>query len=305
MSVRIGISPIAWQNDDLPDLTAAYTMEQALREAREIGYAGVERGRRMPADTEGLRAYLDRFDIALCGGWCSGNLMVNSVAEEIAAVRAQVAQFVALDAPCLVYAECSNTVQGQIGTPLGARPKLSRAEIGSYGAKLTELAKWMEGEGLMMAYHHHMGSMIEDQDDIDALMAGSGPEVTLLYDTGHLLFGGADVLGTLERWGDRVRHVHYKDVRAGVVADIRARGGSFLDAVIAGAFTVPGDPKGAIDFRAVTDRLEDMGYDGWIVVEAEQDPARADPRDYSAMGYRHILECCAAAGLAVAPRATA
>lgn len=299
MSVRIGISPIAWQNDDLPDLTAAFTMEQALKEAREIGYTGVERGRRMPQDTEGLRAYLDRYDIALCGGWCSGNLMRNSVREEIEAVRAQVAQFVALGAPCLVYAECSNTVQGDIGTPVNARPKLSRGEITAYAVKLTELAKWMADEGMVLAYHHHMGSMIEDEADIDALMEGSGPEVTLLYDTGHLKFGGADVLGTLRKWGHRVRHVHYKDVREGVTQAVRAENRSFLDAVIAGAFTVPGDPEGSIDFRSVTQELAKMGYSGWIVVEAEQDPAKAPPFDYSKTGFEHIVRLCREAGLSI------
>ncbi|RZV99181.1 MAG: myo-inosose-2 dehydratase, partial [Rhodobacteraceae bacterium] len=155
MRVKIGISPIAWQNDDLPDLTAAYSMEQALREAREIGYTGVERGRRMPQDTEGLRSYLEANDIALCGGWCSGALMERSVAEEIEAVRAQVAQFVALKSPCLVYAECSNTVQGDIGVPVNDRPKLSRDEIRVYAGKLSELAKWMDGQGMVLAYHHH------------------------------------------------------------------------------------------------------------------------------------------------------
>jgi inosose dehydratase len=299
MSVRIGISPIAWQNDDLPDLTAAFTMEQALREAREIGYTGVERGRRMPQDTEGLRAYLDRYDIALCGGWCSGNLMRNSVKEEIAAVRGQVAQFVALDAPCLVYAECSNTVQGDIGTPVNDRPKLSRAEVKAYAAKLSDLAKWMRDEGMVLAYHHHMGSMIEDEADIDALMEGSSPEVTLLYDTGHLRFGGADVMGTLRKWGDRVHHVHFKDVREDVTQAVRAERKSFLDAVIAGAFTVPGDPEGSIDFRAVTGELAKMGYSGWIVVEAEQDPAKAPPYAYSKMGYDHIVTLCRGAGLTV------
>ena len=299
MAVKIGISPIAWQNDDLPDLTAAYTMEQALREAREIGYTGVERGRRMPQDTEGLRAYLEAADIALCGGWCSGNLMVNSVADEIEAVRQQVEQFVALQSPCLVYAECSNTVQGAIGTPVNNRPKLSRAEVTAYAAKLSELAKWMADQGMVLAYHHHMGSMIEDQDDIDALMAGSSPEVTLLFDTGHLQFGGADVMGTLDRWGDRVPHVHFKDVRADVAARIRAEDKSFLDGVIAGAFTVPGDPEGCIDFQAVTDRLKAMGYAGWIVVEAEQDPAKAPPYDYSRMGYEHIKTICATSGLRI------
>jgi len=299
MAVKIGISPIAWQNDDLPDLTAAYTMEQALSEAREIGYTGVERGRRMPHDTEGLRDYLRTHDIALCGGWCSGNLMADDVATEIGNVRQQVAQFVALGAPCLVYAECSNTVQGDIGTPVANRPKLTRDEIAGYGARLTELARWMADQGMVLAYHHHMGSMIEDGEDIDWLMEGTGPEVTLLYDTGHLRFGGADVMGVLDRWGDRISHVHFKDVRADVTALMRAENRSFLDAVIAGAFTVPGDPDGSIDFQQVADRLRAMDYSGWIVVEAEQDPARADPKTYSRMGYDHIVDICTRSGLTI------
>lgn len=301
MSVKIGISPIAWQNDDLPDLTAAYTMEQALKEAREIGYTGVERGRRMPADTEGLRAYLDKYDLALCGGWCSGQLLARSVKDEIAAVSQQVDQFVALGSPCLVYAECSNTVQGDIDTPVNDRPKLSRDEVHAYAKKLSELATWMAGRGMPLAYHHHMGSFIEDGDDIDWLMEASAPEVHLLYDTGHLLFGGADVLGVLERWGERVLHVHFKDVRPDVVRDVRETRKSFLQAVIDGAFTVPGD--GCIDFQSVADRLKRMDYSGWIVVEAEQDPAKAPPYEYSKTGYDHIVKVCRKAGLAIAGRA--
>ena len=297
MSVKIGISPIAWQNDDLPDLTAAYTMEQALKEAREIGYVGVERGRRMPQDTKGLRLFLERFDIALCGGWCSGNLLVADVATERAAIAQQVGQFAALDAPCIVYAECSNTVQGQIGVPVNDRPKLSRDGVHAYGRKLTELAKWTADQGVTLSYHHHMGGFIEDQDDIDWLMESSGPEVTLCFDTGHLVFGGGDIATTMDRWGDRIRHVHFKDIRADVVRDVRENNKSFLDGVVAGAFTVPGD--GVIDFQDVADRLKAMNYNGWIVVEAEQDPAKAPPYDYSKMGYQHILRVCAAAGLSV------
>ncbi len=299
MSVQIGISPIAWQNDDLPDLTAGFTMEQALKEAREIGYTGVERGQRMPQDTEGLRVYLDRYDIALCGGWCSGNLLVNDVAAERDAVRQQVEQFIALGSPCIVYAECSNTVQGEIGTPVNNRPKLSRDEVSAYAAKLTELAKWMAGEGMPLAYHHHMGSVIEAEDDVNWLMEGSGPEVNLCFDTGHLLFGGGDVMATLNRWGDRIHHVHYKDIRPEIVKDVRENDRSFLDAVIAGAFTVPGD--GCIDFDEVTRALKGMGYSGWIVVEAEQDPAKAPPYEYSKKGYQHIAELCTATGLGIAP----
>ena len=300
MSVKIGISPIAWQNDDLPEMTAAYTMEQALKEAREIGYIGVERGRRMPQDTEGLRKYLDHYDIALCGGWCSGNLLVNDVTTEREAVRQQVEQFVALNSPCLVYAECSNTVQGDIGVPVNNRPRLGRDAVFAYGRKLSELAKWMAGEGMTLAYHHHMGSFIEAEEEIDWLMESSTPEVTLCFDTGHLLFGGGDVMATLERWGDRVHHVHFKDIRPEVVKDVRDNDRSFLDAVIAGAFTVPGD--GCIDFQPVADYLKKTGYDGWIVVEAEQDPVKAPPYDYSKAGYEHILTVCAAAGLEVSER---
>jgi inosose dehydratase len=296
MTIKIGISPIAWQNDDLPDLTAAYSMEQALEESREIGYTGVERGQRMPKDTEGLKAYLDKYDIALCGGWCSGASLVNDFDAEVAAISAQVEQFKALDAPCIVYAECSNTIQGEQAVPVNDRPTLSRDEIRTYAAKLSEVAKWSNDQGMPVAYHHHMGSIIEAEDDVNWLMEYSDPAaLRLCFDTGHLLFGGGDVLATLDRWGDRVHHVHFKDIRPDVVAEVRSKRLSFLDAVIGGAFTVPGD--GCIDFHAVGKALKAMDYSGWIVVEAEQDPAKAPPKEYSQMGYDHILDVLKASGL--------
>ena len=299
MSVRIGISPIAWQNDDLPDLTVAYTMDQCLREAREIGFTGVERGRRMPEDTEALRSFLAAHDMALCGGWCSGNLLVNDVATEITAIRQQVEQFAALNAPCIVYAECSNTVQGDIHTPVNHRPRLSKDEVMAYARKLSEVAKWSADQGVPLAYHHHMGAFIEAEEEVDWLMQGSSTDLHLLFDTGHLLFAGGDIMATLNRWGDRIKHVHFKDVRPDVVAEIRANNRSFLNAVIAGAFTVPGD--GCIDFQAVTDALAAMNYQGWIVVEAEQDPAKAPPYTYSKMGFDHIVAVCASAKLTITP----
>lgn len=299
MGVKIGISLIAWQNDDLPELTAEYTTQGAMEDAARIGYAGVERGRRMPADTFGLRSYLDHYGVALCGGWCSGNLMQVTVAEEIDAIRDQVDQFSALDAPCLVYAECSNTIQGNLGQPVSQRPKLSRDEVTAYAAKLSELAKWSSDQGCVLSYHHHMGAMVQDAEDIDWLMAGSDPALTLLYDTGHLHFAGADPLAVLDKWGDRVHHVHFKDVRQPVLDWVHANDRSFLDGVSAGVFSVPGDPDGCIDFQAVTDRLKTMDYDGWIVVEAEQDPAKADPYDYSKLGYTHIVNICGRSGLTV------
>ena len=298
MSIKIGISPIAWQNDDLPDLTANYTMEQALEESREIGYTGVERGQRMPKDTDGLKAYLDKYDIALCGGWCSGATLVNDFDAEVAQISAQVEQFKALNAPCIVYAECSNTIQGDQGTPVNDRPTLSRDEIKAYAEKLSEVAKWSTDQGMPVAYHHHMGSIIESEDDVNWLMEYSDPAaLRLTFDTGHLLFGGGDVMATLDRWGDRVHHVHFKDIRPDIVKEVRDNRRSFLDAVIAGAFTVPGD--GCIDFHAVGKALKGMDYSGWIVVEAEQDPAKAPPKEYSQKGYDHILEVLEASDLEV------
>lgn len=296
MTIKIGISPIAWQNDDLPDITAAYSMEQALEESREIGYTGVERGQRMPKDTDGLKAYLDKYDIALCGGWCSGSTLVNDFDDEVATIREQVAQFKALDAPCIVYAECSNTIQGDQSVPVNDRPTLSRDDIRAYAVKLSEVAKWSTDQGMPVAYHHHMGSIIESEDDVNWLMEYSDPSaLKLCFDTGHLLFGGGDVLATLDRWGDRVHHVHFKDIRPDVVKDVRDNRRSFLDAVIGGAFTVPGD--GCIDFHAVGKALKGMHYSGWIVVEAEQDPAKAPPKEYSQMGYDHIKDVLTANGL--------
>jgi len=239
MTVKIGISPIAWQNDDLPDLTKDFTMEQALKESRDIGYTGVERGQRMPNDTDGLRSFLEKYDIGLCGGWCSGNLLNNSAPEECNAVQQQVDQFIALNAPCIVFAECSNTVQGMIDVPVNDRPQLTRDEIKAYAEKLTEVAKWMQDRGMPMA----------------------------------------------------------KDIRPEIVKDVRENNRSFLDAVIAGAFTVPGD--GCIDFLSVAQKLKAADYNGWIVVEAEQDPAKAPPYEYSQKGYQNILDVCATAGLEI------
>ena len=299
MNVKIGISPIAWQNDDLPGLTADYTMEQALREAAQIGFTGVERGQRMPRETDALRVYLEEHKLALCGGWCSGSLLINSVSEEQVAVRQQVEQFAALESPCVVYAECSNTIQGDIKTPLSLRPRLSRDELRSYAGKLGELTKWMADMGQPLAYHHHMGSIIESQEDLNWLMEDTPDDVHLLFDTGHLCFGGGDVIKTLHNWRERVLHVHFKDVRPDVIQDVRTGDKSFLDAVIAGAFTVPGDV--VIDFQAVANELKAMDYSGWIVIEAEQDPAKAAPYVYSESGFKHVVDVCSKAGLNIAP----
>ena len=182
------------------------------------------------------------------------------------------------------------------------RPTLTPNEIRGYGAKLSELARWTADRGMQLAYHHHMGAVIESGEDVNRLMDATTEDVALCYDTGHLHFGGGDVLATLRKWGGRIRHVHYKNIREDVVRRVRAEGMSFLEAIVAGAFTVPGDPEGCIDFAAVTDELKRQDYSGWIVVEAEQDPAKAPPYEYSKTGYDSILALCESAGLPVESR---
>jgi inosose dehydratase len=182
----------------------------------------------------------------------------------------------------MVYAETSGTVQNQQTVPLSRRPTLAAGDFADYGRKLTEVAEYMAERGVAMTYHHHMGTVVETESELDRLMVGTGPAVGLLIDTGHLTFAGGDVLATIRRHAARINHVHCKDIRPGILAQVRAQDMSFLDAVLAGVFTVPGD--GCIDFHAVAAALAETGYAGWMVVEAEQDPAKANPLHYSRMG---------------------
>jgi inosose dehydratase len=183
----------------------------------------------------------------------------------------------------------AGSIQGQIDTPLSHRPRfLDDAAWRAYGERLTTFATHLRSTyGLTLAYHHHMGAYVESPSDVDKLMAVTGPSVGLLFDTGHAFYGGAnDPAALLERHLARVVHVHCKDVRADVVARARNDGWSFLTGVLNGTFTVPGD--GSLDFEPVLRALRDGGYEGWLVVEAEQDPAVAPSREYAQKGFRTL-----------------
>ncbi len=286
-NVRIGINPIGWMNDDLPSLGGETALETALAEGKQIGYAGFELGNKFPADGPALRAKLAEFNLACVSGWYSGFLAEDTLQAEIARCQAPMAKLQYNDARVVVYGECAGTVQGQIDTPLSRRPRFSdAARWQAYGDKLNAFgAHLRQTYGITLAYHHHMGAYVESPQDIDQLMAVTDPDqVGLLFDTGHAWFGGAgDPVALLRKHVDRVVHVHCKDVRAAVVAQARNDGWSFLTGVLYGTFTVPGD--GAIDFDAVLSTLHAAGYEGWLVVEAEQDPAVAPSFLYASMGY--------------------
>ena len=286
-NVRIGINPISWMNDDLPELGGETLLETALAEGRQIGYAGFELGNKFPKDGPGLKAKLAEFDLACVSGWYSGFLAEDSLESEIVRCREHMAKLQYNGAAVVVYGECAGTIQGQIDTPLARRPQFTDPDQWqAYGEKLDAFgAHLQQAYGITLAYHHHMGAYVESPADIDQLMEVTDPKhVGLLFDTGHAWFGGAgDPVALLHKHITRVVHVHCKDVRAAVVAQARNDGWSFLTSVLYGAFTVPGD--GAIDFDAVLDTLHAAGYQGWLVVEAEQDPAVAPSYQYAQLGY--------------------
>ena len=295
--VRLGIAPIGWSNDDLPELGGDITLEQCLREAREAGYAGVEKGGKFPLDPKVLGPILAGHGLALITGWFSGELRHGSVEREKRRMAQQLALYQALDVPVMMYAETTGTVQNRIEVPVADRPRMPDEEFKSYGDRLTELAEWLQAEGCPMTFHHHMGTVVETEREIDLLMARTGDAVGLLFDTGHLHFAGGDVLATARRHGRRINHVHGKDIRADVLARLKAENWSFLKGVVEGVFTVPGD--GTIDFAAVAKVLAEIGYSGWVVVEAEQDPQKANPLEMARIGHRALSEAFGGAGFRI------
>jgi inosose dehydratase len=287
LDVRIGINPISWMNDDLPSLGGETPLEQALTEGKRIGYQGFELGNKFPKEPAALRATLSAHGLACVSGWYSGCLAKRGVEEEIREVEGHLRLLAENGAEVMVYGEVQDAIQGQMGVPLFKRPRFrSDAEWKAYGERLTAFGRHLLGRGVRLAYHHHMGAYVEAPADVDRVMEVTGPEVGLLFDTGHATFGGGDAVELLRRHLKRVCHVHCKDVRPAVARLARNRGWSFLQSVINGVFTVPGD--GAVDFAGVLRLLDAQGYRGWLVVEAEQDPAVAPSYAFGEKGFRHL-----------------
>jgi len=291
--VRLGTNPIAWSNDDLRELGGATPLETCLREARKAGFEGIEMGHKFPREAAALRQALAPSGLALVSGWYSAELLRRDVTAERAAMRPHLELLQALGCQVLIVAETSNTIHGNRAVPLSRRPVLPTEDWPEFGRRLTELGKVVADAGLDLVYHHHMGTVVQSEQEIDRLMDGTGPALRLLLDTGHAVFGGADPVALARRWRERVGHVHCKDIRADALTQARQRDLSFLDAVIAGVFTVPGD--GVVDFPAALRELP--GYNRWLVVEAEQDPAKANPLHYARLGHENLRNYAEQAGL--------
>jgi len=295
MPVPLGISPIGWSNDDLPELGGDIPLETCLAEARAAGYAGIELGHKFPRDAAALRPLLARHGLALVSGWYGGHLLELPLAAEIDAIETQLALLAEMGCAVMVFAEVSGSIAGDRSCPLSARPHLGPGDWRDFGATLTRLAEHCAGSGVRIAYHHHMGTVVESEAEIDRLMAATGDSVGLLLDTGHVAVAGADPKAIAARHRRRINHVHCKDVRLDVLDRARTADLSFLDAVLDGVFTVPGD--GFIDFAGILQALAPADYRGWLVVEAEQDPAKAPPLAYARKGFAHLKTAMANAAL--------
>lgn len=293
MTVRLGTNPIGWSNDDLRSLGGATPLATCLREARAAGFAGIELGHKFPRTPEALRDVLSVHELALISGWYSSALLERDAEAELAAMRPHLDLLKALGCTILIIAETTRAVHGERNVPLSHRPVLAEAEWRVLAPRLTCLAQSVAKEGVAVAYHHHMGTVVQTEVEIDRLMADTGECVRLLLDTGHATFAGVDAAALAQRHRARIAHVHCKDVRREMLRTALAEDWSFLDSVIAGAFTVPGD--GMVDFAAVLGALN--GYDGWLVVEAEQDPAKADPATYARLGAANLRRFARACGL--------
>jgi len=293
MPIRLGINPLTWTNDDMPELGAATPLETCLAEAKLAGFAGVELGNKFPREAAALSPILDAHGLALVSGWYGSRLLERDVAAEMAEAEPHIALLTELGCTRMVHCEVTGSVHGAKGTPLSDRPVLAEEHWKILLPRLSEMGKRLRDRGLTLAYHHHMGTLIEHESEIDRLMAETGPEVGLLLDTGHVTFAGGDPVRAAHNHAARVVHVHCKDIRAEVLRAVKTRDLSFLDSVLAGVFTVPGD--GCVDYAAVLPPLAAAGYADWLVVEAEQDPAVAHPLTYARLGHDNLARFAKAA----------
>jgi inosose dehydratase len=293
MALRIGANPICWSNDDMPELGQHISLEQCLTEARAAGYEGVELGHKFPRQPVTLKSVLGPHQLALVGGWYSTRLLERDAEKEFQEAQDHIRLLVAMGSELFIAAECTGSVHGERSKALSKRPRMSNGDWARFATELTRFAEMVAGEGLTLSYHHHMGTVVQTADEIDQLMKSTSAAVHLLLDTGHATWGGANPKELARRYRLRINHVHAKDVRKSVMATANGKDMSFLECVVAGIYTVPGD--GTVDFTSVLKELK--GYSGWIVVEAEQDPEKAPPFHYVKLGHDNLVRFIKASGL--------
>lgn len=295
--ILYGTNPIAWSNDDDRSLGAHITLDQCLDEAAKIGFDGIEKGHKFPQEPDALRAVLEPRGLRYVSGWHSLNLLVNSVEDEKAAMQPALDLLKAMGSKVIIVCETSNAIHGDNDKPLSERPVLEEARWPTFGAGVEALAAHAAAQGITLVYHHHMGTIVQSEDEIDLLMHHTGPATKLLLDTGHCLFGGGDPERAAKKHMARVGHIHAKNIRPAIATEVSDQSLSFLEGVRRGVFTVPGDKEGAVDFVPVLKQAAEHGYRGWLVIEAEQDPDVRNPFEYQTLGLKSLKAFAREAGL--------
>lgn len=288
--IQFGCAPIAWTNDDMPELGKENTFEQCISEMALAGYTGTEIGNKYPKDPAILRYYLDLRGLKVASAWFSAFLTTQPYEETEESFIKHRDFLHAMGAKVIVVSEQGHSIQGQMDTPLFKnKPVFTDEEWDKLTRGLEALGDLAHEKGMEIVYHHHMGTGVQTTEEIDRLMENTDPDkVKLLFDTGHLVFSGEDPLEIYDKYKNRIKHIHFKDVRKEVAKEVKENNDSFLVAVKKGVFTVPGD--GMIDFKPIMDAILDYGYEGWIVVEAEQNPAKANPFEYALKARKYIDE---------------
>jgi len=289
--VFLGIAPIGWCNDDMPELGSENTFRQIVSEMALAGFTGCEIGNKYPSDPKELKWELDLRGMRIASRWFSSFILTQPI-EQVEADFVKELDFLeAVGANRINVSEQSYSIQGQMDTPVLGDKKyvMNDEEWDRFCKGLDHLGKIAKERGFKLCFHHHMGTVVQTAEETARMLANTNPEyVFLCYDTGHFTFAGEDPLAVLKQYVDRVGHVHLKDMRADVVKQVAPNNWSFLQAVRGGAFTVPGD--GCVDFDSVFKLLSEAKYEGWLLVEAEQDPAKANPLQYAKMARKFITE---------------
>ena len=288
MNINLGIAPIAWSNDDMPELGGDTPIETCLFEVQSVGYSGIELGGKFPRNSGTVKYLLNKFNLNLPGGWYRSKLRERSIDDEWQAMQDQIDLLKLVKASVFIFADQTESIQSDQNIPLSQRPKLEDREWNEFCKKISEISKRLADIGLPMSYHEHMGTIIQSEEDINRLLDNTNDETFLLYDTGHIMFAQGDYESILKKYVSRINHIHCKDIRKNVLEKSLSEDLSFRDAFLEGVFTVPGD--GCIDYNPLFKILFRNNYSKWVIVEAEQDPKKANPLEYAKIGYNYLTK---------------
>ena len=285
--VRFGIAPINWSNDDMPEVGGHYTLDTILSEMSEAGYSGTEIGNKFPPNASSIKEELNKYNLELASSWHSTFFLTKNTEAELSNVELRCAVLNEAGAKTINIAECSKSTHGEIKTPLKEKPVCDKKDWITLADCMNRAGEICNSYGIRLAYHHHMGTCIQNEEEINILLLNTDPGLlSLCADTGHLYFAGTDPVSFFKKNINRISHIHFKDLRPEIFKNLDFESDSFLKAVLSGAFTVPGD--GCIDFNAISKIIIESDYTGWIIVEAEQDPVVANPLEYALLSKKYL-----------------